>query len=76
MDQERLYEQLFSMSLTPMLIMDLNGEVQALNDACAHLFKKEKEQLLSSNVFQHVSQFLIKKLILLLFIIVKKKWLY
>lgn len=61
MDQERLYEQLFSMSLTPMLIMDLNGEVQALNDACAHLFKKEKKQLLSSNVFQHSSQFLIKK---------------
>ncbi|MGG0304559.1 ATP-binding protein [Priestia megaterium] len=61
MEKEKVFQQLFSMSFTPMLVMNMDGDIQILNEACCHLFKTTEERLLSCNVFEEPNRFFIEK---------------
>ncbi|MEK1828636.1 hypothetical protein AAAC51_05025 [Priestia megaterium] len=62
MEKEKVFQQLFSMSFTPMLVMNMDGDIQILNEACCHLFKTTEERLLSCNVFEEPNRFLLKSM--------------
>lgn len=62
MEKEKVFQQLFSMSFTPMLVMNMDGDIQILNEACRHLLKRRRNDFFPVMYLKNQIAFLSKSM--------------